>query len=149
MSMTREFRNELRMASLADRIRLEREGVPSVIVRSLILELSVKSADFQRMIRIPKATFTKKMQGESLISGTQGQSVLGILELINCVEDLISTEPNNCDIEKFELEKWVGNWVFRPQPALGGMMPAEYMDTPSGRDSVMRVVGSIQSGAYQ
>lgn len=120
-----------------------------MIVKDLISELEVTTADFQRMVRIPKATFTKKMKGKTLFSGVQGQSVIGILELINHVEDMIAAEPTTKATRSFDVEKWVGEWVTKPQPALGGMAPAELMDTPSGRESVMRVLGAIQSGSYQ
>lgn len=143
------FRKDLRTAPLADRMRLEREGVPYAIVRALISEMDVSTTHFQRMVGMPKATFTKKMKEQSMFAGTQGHTVIGILELINRVEDMIAPESKSAETQKFDVEKWVGDWVSKPQPALGGMTPADLLDTPSGRESVMRVVGSLQSGAYQ
>ena len=39
--------------------------------------------------------------------------------------------------------------IERPQPALGGRKPADLIDTPTGVEVVARLLGSIESGAYQ
>lgn len=143
------FRTLLRTAPLAERVRIEREGVPYQVVKGLIDDIFVSSTEFQTFVRIPKATFTKKMRDKSLFAGTTGQSVVGLMELINKVEDMLAAEPDNPAAQGFDVERWVGQWIQRPQPALGGLAPAELMDTPSGRASVMRVLGAVQSGTYQ
>lgn len=143
------FRALLRTAPLNERVRIEREGVPYQVVKGLIDEIGISTADFQRFVRIPKATFIKKMKDRTLFAGTTGQSVVGLMELINKVEDMLKAESENPDARDFDVEKWVGDWIQRPQQALGGLAPAELMDTPTGRDCVMRVLGAIQSGAYQ
>ncbi len=145
----RPFRRLLRTAALTDRVEIERHGVPYQVVQDLIDQIGVSSTDFQRYVRIPKATFTKKMKDKALFAGTPGQSVVGLLELINRVEDMLAADDDNPAATGFDVEAWVGQWIRRPQPALGGLAPAELLDTPSGRDSVMRVLGAIQSGAYQ
>ena len=143
------FRALLRTAPLTERVRIEREGVPYQVVKGLIDDVFDSSADFQMFVRIPKATFTKKMRDKALFGGAPGQSVVGLMELINKVEDMLAAESDNARARSFDVEKWVGEWIQRPQPALGGLAPAQLMDTPSGRASVMRVLGAIQSGAYQ
>lgn len=42
--------------------------------------------------------------------------------------------------------RWLGEWIRKPQPALGGRKPEELLDTPTGLDAVMHVLGAIQSG---
>ncbi|WMJ70852.1 antitoxin Xre/MbcA/ParS toxin-binding domain-containing protein [Stenotrophomonas sp. 24(2023)] len=143
------FRHTLRDAPTLERVKLEREGVQPVIVRGLIDEIGVSAYEFQQFLRIPKATFAKKMRDQSAFSGAQGQSVIGLLDLITKVEDMLAADPGPAGAQGFDVEKWVGHWIRTPQPALGGRPPAELMDTPSGRESVMRVLGAIQSGAYQ
>lgn len=143
------FRALLRTAPLAERVRIERDGVPWQVVKELIDDIFESTVEFQTFVRIPKATFTKKMREKSLFAGTTGQSVLGLMELINRVEDMLAAESDNAQARTFDVERWVGDWIQRPQPALGGLAPSEVMDTPTGRDSVMRVLGAIQSGAYQ
>jgi uncharacterized protein (DUF2384 family) len=144
-----EFRRALRSARMEERILIERNGVPYLIVKTLLDETGLSATDFQRTVKMPKATFSKKMKERSTFSGSTGHSVVGLLELINKVEDILATQVDNPEAKGFDVERWVGDWIQQPQPALGGIAPAEIMDTPTGRASVMRVLGSIQSGSYQ
>ena len=57
-----------------------------------------------------------------------------------------STAPEAKD---FDPAHWLGLWIERPQPALGGRKPADLIDTPTGVEVVARLLGSIESGAYQ
>jgi len=48
----------------------------------------------------------------------------------------------------FDSARWLGHWIERPQPALGGRKPAEMMDTPTGLEAVCKALGAIGSGVY-
>jgi uncharacterized protein (DUF2384 family) len=50
--------------------------------------------------------------------------------------------------EKFDASRWVGAWLERPLPALGGSKPADYMDTIEGQEFISRLLAQSQSGAY-
>lgn len=144
-----EYRRALRSAPIKEKILIEREGVPYGIVKTLLDETGLSATDFQRAVKMPKATFSKKMKDRSTFAGSTGHSVVGLLELINKVEDILAAQADNPEAKGFDVERWVGEWIQQPQPALGGFAPADIMDTPTGRASVMRVLGALQSGAYQ
>lgn len=40
-------------------------------------------------------------------------------------------------------------WIDRPQPALEGLRPADYLDTCTGFEIMSQLMGSMRSGAYQ
>ena len=144
------FRIYVREASPLQRVLVERQGVPSGVVKEVIGGTFISANDFRRFVgNMPKATFTKKMKERSQFTGVTGQAVVGLIDLINMVEDMLAADPDNEAKQGFDVQKWVGDWIQRPQPALGGLAPAQLMDTPTGRESVMRVLGAIQSGAYQ
>lgn len=44
---------------------------------------------------------------------------------------------------------WLETWLHTPQPALGGQTPAQLLDTPTGCEQVSRLLGALESGAYQ
>lgn len=48
----------------------------------------------------------------------------------------------------FDASAWTVRWLGRPNPALGGACPAEYMATPEGRALVETLIMRMQSGAY-
>lgn len=143
------YRAFLRNAALAERIEIERQGVPGKVVSGLMRDIATTAGAFGRITGIPKATFTKKMARNEVFAGASGQSIVGLIDLINRVEAMVQVEGETPETQHFDAAKWVGEWIQRPQPALGGVTPAELMDTPSGRDAVMRLLGAIQSGAYQ
>ena len=57
-----------------------------------------------------------------------------------------STAPEAAGCDPVE---WLDRWMQTPQPALGGKKPREFIDTPGGGAVVARVLGAIESGAYQ
>lgn len=57
-----------------------------------------------------------------------------------------STAP---EAEGCDPVEWLDRWMQTPQPALGGKKPQEFLDAPGGGNVVARVLGAIESGAYQ
>jgi len=51
--------------------------------------------------------------------------------------------------EGFDLDRWLEDWLDRPQAALGGQRPAELLGSDEGVASVCRALGATMSGAYQ
>ncbi|SHE49944.1 Uncharacterized conserved protein, DUF2384 family [Thermomonas hydrothermalis] len=143
------YRQMLRQATPMERVKLERRGVPAEIIKVLLTEFGMTTGAVQKLAGIPKSTYTKKIREKAPFAGTPGQSVIGLLDLVNMVEDMLKDMPDMAVPPGFSAEKWVAEWVERPQPALGGVAPIDIMDTPTGRASVMKLLGSLQSGAYQ
>ena len=48
-----------------------------------------------------------------------------------------------------DVDQWLARWLERPQPALAGLRPAEVLDTPEGLSQVERLLGAIESAAFQ
>ncbi|ACT94192.1 type II RES/Xre toxin-antitoxin system antitoxin [Dyadobacter fermentans] len=46
------------------------------------------------------------------------------------------------DVERFN------SWVFRPNPALGGQRPFDFLDNQFGREEVRNMIGRIDYGVY-
>ena len=53
------------------------------------------------------------------------------------------------EARSFDSAKWLGQWIERPLPALGGRKPIDMLDSSEGLDVVKRLLGSTESGAYQ
>jgi uncharacterized protein (DUF2384 family) len=72
----------------------------------------------------------------------------GMARLIGIAQAMVedSTAP---EAKGFDSAKWLGQWLECPQPALGGRKPAEFIDTPAGIEVVARILGALESGAYQ
>lgn len=142
------FKAFLRRAQVADRVQVEKQGLSYITVQRLMSKINYTPADMQRLMGISRSAYMRKMAAKQSFSGVPGQTLIGLVDLINRADDMLSAEQDSPIVRDFDIEKWVGEWIRTPQPALGGREPSELMDTPTGRTCVMRLLGSLQSGAY-
>lgn len=141
------FRVALRSAGLRDRVSLEREGVPVDVVRDLTERTGVTAETLQRTIGVPRVVPAGRTQGRQRIAGVPGYAIVGIIELINAVEEMVRRDPAE-GAESFDAERWVGHWIQMTIPALGSQRPIDLMDTAAGREAVMRVLAADREGVF-
>jgi uncharacterized protein len=135
----------------ADPIRIittERMGVAGVFVKDLAKRMEIPAQRMCAILGVPKATAEKKVSSGELLTGNGGRAALGMTRLLGIAQEIVegSTAPEARDCDS---TKWLGQWLEKPQPALGGHKPAELIDTPTGVDLVAKLLGAIESGAYQ
>jgi putative toxin-antitoxin system antitoxin component (TIGR02293 family) len=143
-----EFARRLSDASPYEIVEVERNGVHARLLKDLAVRLDVPTMHFVEMLGVPKATVEKKVAGDELIAGSGGQAAIGVARLIAKAQEIVE----NSTAEKakgFDAARWLGEWLDVPQPALGGRKPSQLLDTPTGITLVAKVLGAIESGAYQ
>ncbi len=138
----------LRDATPMQRVAAERQGVAARLVKDLASEMAIPAVRMFKIIGVPKATAERKAEKNEAIAGGGGQSALGVLNLLGIAQAIVA-ESTDEKAAQFDVAKWLGRWIENPQPALGGRKPADLLDTPTGIDVVARLLGSLQSGAYQ
>lgn len=138
----------LRDATPMQRVAAERHGVAARLVKDLATEMAIPAVRMFKIIGVPKATAERKAEKNEAIAGGGGQSALGVLNLLGIAHAIVA-ESTDERASEFDVAKWLGRWIENPQPALGGRKPADLLDTPTGIDVVARLLGSLQSGAYQ
>ena len=74
--------------------------------------------------------------------------MLGLVRLLGITQDMVASSTAD-EARDFDAPKWLGRWLERPQPSLGGRKPADLLDTPTGVEIVARLLGAVESGAYQ
>lgn len=129
-------------------IEIERTGVAGAFITDLSSRMDLPSSRVFTMLRIPKATAARKMAEGAIIDGRAGQAAVGMVKLLGMAQDIVRDSTSK-QAKDFDSVKWLGLWIEQPQPSLGGRKPADLLDTPTGVEMVARVLGSIQSGAYQ
>jgi putative toxin-antitoxin system antitoxin component (TIGR02293 family) len=134
-------------ASPAQMMTLERTGVEGRMVKAMAGELRLPVATFYEMLGMPKATIEKKTAANEPIAGAHGHAALGMAKLLATASNIVANSTAE-EAKNFDVGKWLGAWINRPQPALGGQKPAEFLDTPTGAEIVTRLLGAIESGAY-
>ena len=138
----------VRKATPNELVLLERQGVQGTFIKDLSKSLDLASTRLYSILGVPKATLEKKAAAGELVTGRGGQSAIGMIKLLGIAQDLVDNSTASGAIG-FDAAKWLGKWIETPQPALDGRKPADYIDTPTGISIVARILGSIQSGAYQ
>lgn len=138
------FRTLLRSAEPLARMSLERRGLPVGLVRDLATRLGIRQRDLQQAV---PATELRKSKAGARITGSPSYAVLHIVDLINTVEDMVRRDPIPSPAP-FDAEAWVGTWIVTPVPALSGQRPIEMIDTPTGREAVMRLLTADREGVY-
>lgn len=135
-------------ASPIRRVELERQGMPASFVKRMAKGMDIPANRLYTILGVSRATANRQVEAEGMISGAGGYAAVAMLQLIGEVEAMLADSTSD-QIENFDSAKWLGQWIERSQPALGGKSPAELLDTPTGVDIVSRTLGSISSGAYQ
>jgi putative toxin-antitoxin system antitoxin component (TIGR02293 family) len=143
-----EFVRQVRSATPLQLVDIERRGVAGRFVKDLAKRMEIPAIRVFGMLGLPKATVEKKASSGELVSGSSGQAALGIARLIGIAQD-IAANSTAVQAQGFDAAQWLGRWLQRPQPSLGGRTPAELIDTPTGVEIVARLLGAIESGAYQ
>lgn len=142
------YLKQVRNATPMQIIEIERAGVAGAFITDLSSRMDLPSSRVFTILRIPKATAARKMAEGSVIDGRAGQAAVGMVKLLGMAQDIVS-ESTSKQAKDFDSVKWLGLWIEQPQASLGGRKPADLLDTPTGVEMVARVLGSIQSGAYQ
>ena len=129
-------------------IEVERQGIDSIFLKDLSRFMDIPAVRIFDIVGIPKATAEKKVAAKQPISGAGGQAALGLARLLAIARSIVENSTA-AEAKDFDVAKWLGRWIERPQPGLGGRKPADLIGTPTGLDMVARVLGAIESGAYQ
>ena len=75
----------------------------------------------------------------------ESERVIGFARLVGQLDSMLDDAGGAAD---FDARAWLARWLVEPLPALGGVRPADLMDTMEGQGLVSAALGKIQSGAY-
>jgi putative toxin-antitoxin system antitoxin component (TIGR02293 family) len=143
-----DFVGQVLAASPMEVVAAEREGVVGVLVKDMSTAMDIPAVRMFDILGVPKATAEKKIAAGELIRGSGGRAALGMVRLLGIARNIVKNSKAP-EAKGFDSAKWLGQWLERPQPALGGRRPADLVDTPTGVEIVARLLGSIESGSYQ
>ena len=131
--------------SLVEQIDLIRAGIAPDVLKAMIQKMDLPQQKVLGYLALPTATINRKIKRKELLSPSDSARVLGLASLIGQVQTMVDRSGNP---EAFDAAKWVAGWMERPLPALGGMRPAEYLDTIAGQNLISDLLSMMESGAY-
>jgi putative toxin-antitoxin system antitoxin component (TIGR02293 family) len=132
-------------ASPLERIRIIKQRVPAVYVRTITLSMKMSKETLYGTLNLARATIDRKVQNKELLNQDESERVLAITRLVGQAESLVR---DSGVMDGFNAAEWIAAWLQHPHPALGGQRPGELMDTADGRDLVADLLARQQSGAY-
>lgn len=142
-----EFVRRVAAATPMEMVSVERGGVNTAFLKDLSKYMQVPAVRIFDIVGVPKATAEKKAAAQAPIAGAGGQAALGLARLLAMANSIVDNSTSQ-EAQGFDAGKWLGQWIERPQPALGGQKPADLIGTPTGLAMVARLLGAIESGAY-
>ena len=143
-----EYVRQVASATPMQIVEIERFGVIGSLIKDLSKRMEIPSSRIFTILGIPKATAEMKAAGGKMVAGGGGQAAIGMVKLLGIAQEIVANSTA-AEAKGFDAAKWFGQWIERPQPSLGGRKPADLLDTPTGVEVVARLLGSIESGAYQ
>ena len=129
----------------AERVALVKRGVPAGYVIAIAKTIGRPKERLMKVLGLPRATVDRKARAHQQLSIEHGERLIGFSKLVGQVQVMVAQSG---DPAGFDAAKWLGQWVEKPLPALGGRCPAEYMDTSEGQQLVSSLIAKMQSGAY-
>lgn len=135
-------------ATPMEMVAIERQGVLATFIMDLSTRMELPPSWIFSALGMPSATAETRPAAGEFVGGSAGQNAVGLIKLLGIAQDLVSNSIVP-EAEQFDVAKWFGKWIALPQPALGGLKPAQLLDTPTGVKIVARLLGAIESGAYQ
>jgi putative toxin-antitoxin system antitoxin component (TIGR02293 family) len=142
------YARQLRMASPDQLMELERDGVPGSFITDLSERMNISRHRLFGALGMSKATAARKAAKSAKVAGASGYAAIGMAKLLGIAQELVANSTAE-DAEGFDAAAWLGEWIEHPQPTLGGRKPSELLSTPTGLEVVARLLGSLESGAYQ
>ena len=135
-------------ATPVERIDAERRGISGAFIKVLSKRMKLPATRVFAILGIPRATAEKKAATGELLVGSGGHAAMGMLRLLSIVSEMVANSTAK-EAEDFDAPEWLGRWIERPQASLGGRKPADMLDTPTGVNTVARLLKSLESGSYQ
>lgn len=139
---SRPVRNSIE-GDLLFRIEQERHGVSMTEAETLRRSMGMSVNSYAPLLGMRPSLYKAKRTRRGRFTGAPAYAISDLGDMLRKVEGLVSA-----DAPDFEVRRWFSSWIWHRQPALGGLAPAELLDTPTGRSAVTRVLGAMGSGAY-
>jgi putative toxin-antitoxin system antitoxin component (TIGR02293 family) len=131
--------------SPAEVIHIIRQGVPAERLIEMGACLHRSKEWLFRTLKLPRSTMDHKIRQHERLSPEYSERVIGLERLIGQVQAMVEDTEAAPD---FNACRWVGQWLDRPVPALGGAKPADFMDTLQGQALVSRLLAQSQAGVF-
>ncbi|NMG28077.1 MbcA/ParS/Xre antitoxin family protein [Aromatoleum evansii] len=128
-----------------DRINVLRAGIESVALVAIAHAIGRSCPELIDLLQLARPSPVSTPRKGVRLTTAQSERVLAFLRLIERVDHMVTI---GSDDSAFDAARWLGDWLARPCPALGGQRPAALTDTLEGYRVLDQLLSQMLSGAY-
>jgi len=122
------------------------EGVPTAILGLMASALCTNTTAMLSLLNISETTFRRKEEAKEPFPDAAGYRVMGLLRVASTLRRLLKESGDPKQLENFDFEGWVSEWIAQPQPELGGRPAAELLRNPEGQRVVEQLLERMRGG---
>lgn len=122
-----------------------RKGFPAVVVVELANKMGWSQEHAIDVFKLKRSTVIRKLRDEKPLDTPDSERLLSVMDMIEQVRQMVARSG---DAIGFDASKWLAAWLDAPNPALGGRLPSDYLDTNEGVQIVRRLLAQMETGAY-
>ena len=135
-------------SSPSEKSTMVRKGLSTAFVKHMASDLAIEQSVLTDSMGIARSTFTRKAKNQEALSTAESAVVLGMARIVGEIERILAESGDPEQMKTFDVAEWVGTWLREPVPSLGGRPPLDFMDNTYGQETVLQLVGQMQSGAF-
>lgn len=120
-------------------------GIEPTFVTLIADHMGTTRKCLQDYLQLSSTTIERKKNKSVNLDIYQSERLAGLKRLIDQVQAMVE---DSGDPTGFDAAEWLGRWIEKPLPALGGKKPADYLSTVSGQKLLSNLLNQMQSGAY-
>jgi len=118
-----------------EKINWAKEGVSKEELQQLKQYSGMDYDQLAKALSVARATLISKKK-EQRFNASLSEKIIGLADILAYGHEV------------FEDEQKFNQWIYRPNTALGGQTPFDFMDSHFGREEVKKLLGRIDYGVY-
>jgi len=124
-----------RLADYAAVIHRARSGLPFASFAVVGARYAIPLLTLARVIGLPARTLARRKKDRRL-RADESDRLLRLVRVAAAAEEVLGAREN------------AGQWLQKPNRALGGVAPLDLLDTDLGTEEVVAILGRIEHGVY-
>ncbi len=104
------------------------------------------AADVMEMVGVSPTTFRRKEELNEPLPDVAGHRVMGFLRVAATLRRLLHESGDPDQLNGFDVEGWLAQWMRQALPELGGKTPAQMLRNPEGQRAVEQVLERMRGG---
>jgi hypothetical protein len=128
----------------AETSALVKQGIWADDVRKIARSMGLKREQVAVMLGIPVAAVATGGQRKQLLASAHARRLVGLGKLAGQLQAMIARSD---DGNNFNAMRWLAQWLFQQNAALGWTTPAAHLSTPEGQRQLSDLLARAESGA--